>query len=335
MNSFRIGLIGAGKHGVRYIRHIREDCAGVDVVALARRDPAKLRETAEELGVRAFSSYRELIAAGGLDAVIAVVPPTLHYDIVREAARAGLPVLLEKPAAPDLGVGREMLSVLAEHPVPVMVAQTLRYNGVVRRLLQERESIVTIHAITLSQRFEKSSLAWLDEPSVSGGGITLHTGVHLFDLLRVLTGSETVRVTCQMQSIHTKHTEDSFAATAWLADGQALATVSCARTTPGRGGHIELAGEKGTLVADHVLRYAKRVVGTKAEDLDVGPPVATVQQVVEEFVEAVRRGESMPVPLTEGLRAIAAVDACYAAASSGRAAEVEPLRVGSEPLVPS
>lgn len=326
MATFRIGLIGAGKHGARYIRHIREDCPGVEIVAVARRDPAKLRATAEELGARSFPSHRELIAAGGLDAVIAVVPPTLHLDIVREAARAGLAVLLEKPAAPNLGVGREMLSVLEKHPVPVMVAQTLRYNGVVRCLLRERESIGPIHAIALSQRFEKSSLAWLDEPGISGGGVTLHTGVHLFDLLRVLSGSETVRVTCQMQSIHTRNTEDSFAATAWLGEGPALATVSCSRTAPGRGGHIELAGEKATLVADHVLHYAKRVVGTKGEDLDVGPPVATVQRVVAEFVEAVRGGNAMPVSLVEGLHAVAAVDACYGAASSGRVTMVEPLR---------
>lgn len=335
MGSFRIGLIGAGKHGARYIRHIRDDCPGIDIVAVSRRDPVKLRATAEELGVRGFSSSRELIAAGGLDAVIAVVPPTLHLDIVRDAARAGLPVLLEKPAAPNLGVGREMLAILKEDPIPVMVAQTLRYNGVVRRLLEERESIGSIHTIALGQRFEMSSLAWLDAPSVSGGGITLHTGVHLFDLLRVLSGYETVRITCQMQSIHTKHTEDSFAATAWLGEGRALATVSCARTAPGRVGHIELAGEKGTLIADHVLRYAKRVVGTKSEDLDVGPPVATVQRVVNEFVEAVRGGRPMPVPLVEGLRAVAAVDACYGAAASGTVAEVEPIRDESEPLFPS
>jgi predicted dehydrogenase len=297
------------------VRHIREDCPGIEAIA-------------EDLGAKAFPSHRELIAAGEVDAVIAVVPPTLHFDIVREAARAGIPVLLEKPAAPNLGVGREMLAVLEQRPVPVMVAQTLRYSGVVRRLLEERESIGPIHAITLSQRFEKSSLGWLDEPAISGGGITLHTGVHLFDLLRVLSGYETVRVTCQMQRIHTKHTEDSFAATAWLGDGQGLATLSCARTAPGRGGHIELAGEKGTLVADHVLRYLKRVVGTKSEDLDVGPPVATVLRVVQEFVAAVRGGTPMPVPLVEGLRALSAVDACYASASSGGVVDVEPLRDG-------
>lgn len=326
MATFRIGLIGAGKHGTRYIRHIRDDCPGVEIVAVTRHDPVKLRATADELGAKAFASPGELIAAGGVDAVVAVVPPTLHLSIVRDAARAGLPVLLEKPAAPNLGEGRDMLAVLEEHPVPVMVAQTLRYNGIVRRLFEERESIGTVHAITLSQRFEKSPLAWLDQPEISGGGVTLHTGVHLFDLLRLFAGYETVRVTCQMQRIHTKNTEDSFAATAWLGDGRALATVSCARTAPGRGGHIELAGERGTLIADHVLGYAKRVVGTTGEELEAGPPVATVRRVVEEFVEAVRGGKPVPVPLADGLRAIAAVDACYRAAATGQVADVEPLR---------
>jgi predicted dehydrogenase len=73
----------------------------------------------------------------------------------------------------------------------------------------------------------------------------------------------------------------------------------------------------------------KRVVGTKSEDLELGPPVATVLRVVEEFVEAIRGGKAMPVPLVEGLRALSAVDACYASALSGGVVNVEPLRDGA------
>ena len=35
----RIGLIGIGKHGSRYARHIRDDCPEVEIAALCRRDP--------------------------------------------------------------------------------------------------------------------------------------------------------------------------------------------------------------------------------------------------------------------------------------------------------
>jgi predicted dehydrogenase len=232
-------------------------------------------------------------------------------------------LLIEKPAAPSLHEGAEMLKTLRARPVPVMVAQTLRYNAVVgalRRLLSE---IGRVHAVTLSQRFEPSPLAWLDDPSVSGGGMTLHTGVHLFDLLRLFTARDPESVTCQMQRVHTKRTEDIFAATVQIAAPATLATVSCARTAGGRGGHIELAGERGTLIGDHVLHQASRVVGTKREEIAIGPPVPTVREAIHDFTRAVRGGTSMPIPLTEGLRAVAVVDACYAAARTGGEARVD------------
>ena len=103
----RIGLIGVGKHGARYARHIRDEAPDLELAAIARRDADKAAASARELGARAYTDYRELIERGGVDALIVVVPPTLHVDIVRCAARAGVPVLLEKPAAPSLAAGRE------------------------------------------------------------------------------------------------------------------------------------------------------------------------------------------------------------------------------------
>ena len=321
---FGIGLIGTGKHGMRYARHIQNDLPDLKLVAIARRDPAKAESTARELGVRACADFSELMRMEEVDAVIAVVPPTLHVEIVECAAAARRPLLLEKPAAPTLKEGRAMLRVLGAHPIPVMVAQTLRYNTVIRALAAARETIGPIHAVTLGQRFEPSPLGWLDDPAISGGGITLHTGVHLFDLLRVLTGLEPRSVTCQMDRVHTRVTEDNFVATLRLS-GAALATAACARTAGGRGGHVELSGERGTLIGDHVLHHASRAVGTRSEPLPLGPPAATVREVIADFVGAVRSGRPMPVPLEEGLRAVAVANACSRAAQSGGVAEVEPI----------
>ena len=323
--KLRLGLIGVGKHGRRYARHIREDFPDLELVAIARRDSALGAQAARELGCRFHADYRELVTAGDIDAVIVVVPPSLHVEVVVAAARARLPVLLEKPAAVSVEAGRALLRELGQHPVPVMVAHTLRYNAVVRALMAQRSAIGAIHSISLSQRFEPSVLSWIDDPALAGGGITLHTGVHSFDLLRVLTGLEAERVTCQMQRVCTRRTEDGFAAGISFAQGRILATVSGARTAPGRSGHIEVAGESGTLLGDHVLHYAYLVRGTERQPLDLGPPALTVREALRDFVTAVRAGEPMPVPLEEGLRAVAIADACYLSAQTGVAAPVVPV----------
>jgi len=63
-----------------------------------------------------------------------------------------------------------MLDVVRAAGIPLMVAQTLRYNSVVRCLLAARERLGPIHALCLSQRFEPSRLGWIDDPVVAGGG---------------------------------------------------------------------------------------------------------------------------------------------------------------------
>lgn len=321
----RIGLIGVGKHGARYARHVREDFPDLELAAVARRDPERAAEAGRTFGATPYTDYRELIERGGVDAVIVVVPPTLHVDIVTCAARAGVPVLLEKPAAASLAAGRTMAAAVRQHPIPLMVAQTLRYNAVVRALLAARAELGAVHSMTFTQRFEPTVLDWLDDPEQSGGGIVLHTGVHAFDLMRLLSGLTPESVTCQTAAVRTRRTEDNFVATVRFGGGAALATVSCARTAGARNGHIELSGERGTLVGDHVLNQARRIVGTAVEPLSLPDNIPTVREVVRDFVAALRAGTPMPITLTDGLRAVAVVDACYTAARSGACAPIEPV----------
>ena len=50
MGALRVGLIGVGKHGQRYARHIRDDLPEVQLVALARRDAAQSDTLRSESG---------------------------------------------------------------------------------------------------------------------------------------------------------------------------------------------------------------------------------------------------------------------------------------------
>ncbi|MBI4516490.1 MAG: Gfo/Idh/MocA family oxidoreductase [Deltaproteobacteria bacterium] len=325
MTPLRVGLIGVGKHGQRYARHIRDDLPEVQLAALARRDLAKARALAAEFGCRAYSDYRELIAAPDVEAVIAAVPPALHRDIVAAAAAANRPLLLEKPAAINLGVGRELLALARGTGVPIMVAQTLRYNAVVNAIRTALPAVGAIHSVRLSQRFEPSPLDWLDQPATSGGGMVLHTGVHMFDLLRVLTGLEAERVSCEMSAVVTRRTEDNFAAAIRMRGGSVLASVVGSRATNSRSGGIEVSGERGQLIGDHVLRLAYRIEGTSVTPLPVGPTAMTVCEVVRDFAAVLRQARPLPIPLAEGLRAVAIAEACYHASQAGQAVAVENL----------
>jgi predicted dehydrogenase len=322
MTALRLGLIGTGKHGSRYAQHIVRDMPDLRLVGLARRDVDAARVQAAEYGCRAYGDYRELLAAPDVDAVIVVVPPTLHAEIVEAAAAERRPLLLEKPAAPDLDAGARMLRAVRAAGIPVMVAQTLRYSAVVRRLMDERARLGPIHAVRIAQHFEPSRPGWIDDPAVAGGGITLHTGVHSFDLARRLTATEAERVSCEMTHVRTQRSEDNFSAVIRMHGGAAVVAVAGSRATASRSGAIELAGADGMLIADHLLNTIQFVHGTTVTPLPVPDPVPTVRDCLADFATALRRGAPMPIPLEDGLRAVAMAAACYTAARSGRAAPV-------------
>ncbi|HYD49405.1 MAG TPA: Gfo/Idh/MocA family oxidoreductase [Terriglobales bacterium] len=319
MNRYRVALVGAGRHGLRYARHVIADFPQLELAGIWRRDQAEAQRSATELGCRHFADYRELIAAPGVDLVIVAVPPALHPDIVEHCAAARRAVLLEKPAAIDLDAGRRMRIAVQRAGTPLMVAQTLRFNGVVKAIKQAIAEIAPIHALRISQRFEPSRPGWVDQPELSGGGVMMLTGIHSFDMARHLSDLEAVACCAEISRVGTTvQTEDNFGAVITFGDARVIASIAGSRATASRSGPIEIAGANGTLIADHVLNVAILVRGNVVTPIDVGPPLPTVRETLQAFVSAVDRGGQMPVTLDDGLRAVAIARACFDSAKSGR-----------------
>ena len=312
-----VGLIGAGKHGERYIRHIHEEVPELSVRLLCRRNRAAGRAQAERLGARYLDDFRALVTSPEIAAVIAVVPPTLNVEICTAAARAGKAILVEKPLTPRVTAGLEIRRAVRAAAVPCMVAHTLRFNSVVRTVRDNLGRLGALHQVSLTQRFEPSLLDWLDDPRVSGGGNLLHTGVHSFDLLRFLTGENPRAVRAETRRVVTRQSDDNFAAV-FSFSGPLLAVVSGSRATAGRSGGIEIAGEHGQIFADHVHGSALRLTGAEREPLEVPPAAPTVRETLRAFARMLRDGSPPPITLEDGLWTVAMADACYRSAESGK-----------------
>ncbi len=312
-----IGLIGLGKHGSRYARHIVEDLTDAALVAVCRRNRPEGEKLAAAYRCAFHDDYRNLVANPSVDAVVVAVPPMLHPAVVEAACRAGKSLLVEKPLATSLAAAQRIASVVSATGVRAMVAHTLRFNTTVKTVQAHVPEIGPLHALYLSQRFEPSPLDWLDRRTESGGGIVLHTGVHSFDLLRFLTGCEVTRVWCRTAQIVTRETEDSFAMTCQLSNPSLVATIAGSRAMGGRVGLFELAGARGHLLADHVHGVVYLVRGTERLTLPVPSPVPTVRETLGAFVRALREGTSFPISIEDGLRAVAIADAAYRSAERG------------------
>ncbi|MFQ5988690.1 MAG: Gfo/Idh/MocA family protein [Candidatus Methylomirabilales bacterium] len=311
----RFGLIGLGRHGSRYARHLLDDLPEAELVAVCRQDTRAGQEFAREKGISFYADFRELLSDERLDAVAVVVTPDLNAEICSAAVRRGLPFVVEKPLAHTLTDAQKIVQQTQGARVKGLVAQTLRFDGVVQTLKAHLPTLGALHAIVIEQHFEPSPLAWLDEPG--RGGIILHTGVHGFDLLRFLTGGEVVQAYCKSFARVTRNTEDGFSAILQMAPEPVQAIVTNLRTTAGRVGRIEMIGENGILAGDHIHQFLHRIQGREIHPLVLPPAIPTVLECLKVFITWLTDDIPPPVSLADGIRALAVVDACQRSAATG------------------
>jgi len=255
--------------------------------------------------------------------VVVVTPPALHERICTTAVLAGKPVLVEKPLAHNTREGINIVEAVARSGTLLMVSQTLRFNSVVRTLEHHLDELGPIHTISINQRLEPSEREWSDNFAAAGGGVILHTGVHIFDLVRFFSGDEVRRVYCETDRIMYEELEDSFVATLRLRKSKIRCVVDAARYTEGRSGRIELVGERGQLVGDHVHGYGLLIRGRQPVPLDVPAAVNTVEESLKAFVQTLLHDEEPPISAVDGLLTLEIAEACYHSASSGASVELE------------
>jgi len=319
MRRIAVGLIGAGKHGRRYAQHIGGDVPELRLAAMSRRDAEAGAAQAREFGCAFHADWRTLVADPAVEAVIAVVPPTLHPDIAAAVAAAQKPLLIEKPLAPTAAAAREIVRTLRAAGVPTLMAHTLRWNTVVQALRDRLPSIAPLRALWLNQRFEPSRLDWLDDPARAGAGIILHTGVHSFDLVRFLTGAEVRRVWCRAARIDTTRTEDNFMALLELDGSDVQVAVNGSRSTAGRSGLIDLAGARGQLVGDHALGFAYAIRALDRTPIPLGDMAPTVREALQAFAALLIDGRKPSAEIEDGARAVSIAEACLRSAAAGGA----------------
>lgn len=134
IDPLRIGAIGCGYWGPNLIRNLA-DMPETSLDAVADLDETRLESIHlrhPHIG-RRTTEYRDLFEMG-LDAVVVSTPPETHHDIVSDALRAGLHVMVEKPMTTSVESAIDLVDLAADRHRTLMVGHTFEYNPAVRAL---------------------------------------------------------------------------------------------------------------------------------------------------------------------------------------------------------
>ncbi len=327
MTSRGIGLIGLGRHGLRYAHHLLHDVPQARLAAICRRRRGEGERFAAEHGVRFYEDFRELIADPAVAAIVVATPPSAYEDICLESIRQRKPMLVEKPLGPASASARAIVGAAQAAAVPLMTAQTLRFEPTVRLLKEQLAQVGELAYLVLTSRVEPRSLPARDPADFGGRGALLEIGIHLLDLVRFLLEDEVAQVRCELDS----REQDAPEARAWASlrtAGGIPCLVEVSRLASGRVGRVECLGRDGQLAADWIHHRLRRLGAGTSEEEQVVEARATLVETVTQFLEALDQGGPMPVTGLDGLRAVEIADACYESAETGKIISLEHERPG-------
>jgi len=131
----RVGLVGAGPWARFVHAPMLAGHPGTILSAVWARRPGAAQSLAAANGTVAVTTLDALFDA--CDAVAFAVPPDVQAELAIRAARAGKPMLLEKPLALDLAMAERLTDAIGEAGVTSQLVLTWRYTGAVRAFLAE------------------------------------------------------------------------------------------------------------------------------------------------------------------------------------------------------
>ena len=241
------GVISTAKIGRDRVLPGMKKSSLLEIRAIASRDEARARATADALGIpRAYGSYEELLADPEIEAVYNPLPNHLHVPLTLQAAAAGKHVLCEKPIA----LTAEEATTLRATAGKVLVAEAfmVRHHPQwlrARELVREGR-IGTLRAMQLFFGYHILDPTNVRNMADIGGGGLYDIGCYPIVAGRYIFDAEPVRVIALIDRDPAFRTDRTTSALVDFGDGRHLAfTVSTqARRTSGSTSSAPRAGSR-------------------------------------------------------------------------------------------
>jgi predicted dehydrogenase len=190
--------------GVEHIHNLAIT-PGAEVVALADPEESSLEMAKAALGsagasVRTYSDSASLARAGDIDAVIVASPNHTHRRELEPLFDAGLHILCEKPIATTIDDARWIVERAAKSDKVFWTAMEYRFMPPAAAFIAQvhAKRIGTLRMLSIREHrfpFLVKVNNW-NRFAANSGGTMVEKCCHFFDLMRLITQSEAVRVYC-------------------------------------------------------------------------------------------------------------------------------------------
>lgn len=322
----RAGIVGLGWWGKRLLESARSAGEHIRFVHAVSPRPDLRRGIAEAHGLRLSSSIAEMLRDKAVEAVVLATPHSMHADQIEEVARAGKPILCEKPFT--LTRADAVRAVLACQQAGVLLAvghnrRFLPALAELKRLIADGTlgRLLHVEGHISNQNSSANFAPWRHDAAESPAGGLTGTGVHMLDCFVNLCGPVR-RVTTQLLTWRgAPDPLDSLSVLLEFANGMS-GTLATIRVTPVTW-RLHLFGTDGNAENHDQTELVLRRAGQPPERHHV-PEVDTLRLELEAFADAVEGRAPYPIPYDQMIDTVAVFEAITrSVALGGRTSYVE------------
>lgn len=297
MSDLRFGIVGVGVMGSNHARVLAE-LPGIELVAIADPDAPVAEKISGFLGCESVADHKSLLSLG-LDAVIVAAPTHLHHQVALDCIEAGVDLLVEKPIAPTVEEGREIVAAARRKGVKLMVGHVERFNPTVQAIKHaiSSQEILSI-AITRVGPFP---------PRMSNVGVVIDLAVHDIDLIRWFTESEIVEV--QPQLTRAIAQREDIALLQFRTASGVLAHINTNWLTPFKARTVHVATRDKYVIGDLLTRQVTECFGFQPDGsysmrhLSVGHAEPLRAELLA-FIKSIRENDKPLVGGDEGVSSL-------------------------------
>lgn len=335
------GIIGLGLISRAHIKGLQNAADEARIVAVCDTNSELAERVAREVGAKAYTDYRALLADPEVVAVDAPLPHHVHFEVAAASLRAGKHVLLEKPMAPTVRECAELIGLADSNRLTLGVAENTPFVQAyiaVRDLLRAdgigrpRSARTLIYGSEVERLNDRSS--WKGRADGTVGGAILDAGPHSFYLLRWLFGDVEFVQAIANKIVPISDVEDNAVVAGRMTSGVVFTTEYTFTAEIPWGERLEIYGSTGSIIVDQLLdppavHYRNksdydgeplRGVGFAPDRIEHDPQgwkFKSIAAGVEAFARCVARGQAAPVTALDGMYCIKVAQAGYESVRNG------------------
>ncbi len=335
MEKMNFGVLGAARIAAGALIPAIKKSNNAQVLGIGARDATRAAQYATEHGIpKSYGSYDEMLADPQIEAVYNPLPNSEHAPLTIRALEAGKHVLCEKPFTMNAAEAVQVAEVSKRTGKQVMEAFMWRFHPQVQQVkdIVSSGQIGDLRLIRTSFSFTLGNPLDIRAIKNLGGGALYDIGTYCVSGSRTFAGREPVSVTAWANLMPPSHpsgggSDQDFAGVIDFGDGL-RSIFDCSFAQPFKQ-RLEVVGSTGavTLFDPWVPGRDKQGKdhghGGAAPNLDLnGEPLVSVaadqyQLMIEHFVRAARKEETLLYPADDSIRQMRVLDAIFESARTG------------------